>query len=134
MAKITNIEGIGKAFGLKLEKSGIPDESGLLAEDFDRKGRKSLAKRTGIDEKQILKWVNRAKLSRIRGVGSQYADLLEVTGFDTVRELAQRKAATLHAKMAAVNKAKNLVRQMPSEKQVSNWIEQAGALPRVVTC
>jgi len=37
--------------------------------------------------------VNHADLCRIDGVGSEYADLLEAAGVDTVPELAQRNAA-----------------------------------------
>jgi predicted flap endonuclease-1-like 5' DNA nuclease len=98
-----------------------------------RKGRKQLAVQAGIDEKQILKWVNRADLSRVRGIGPQYADLLEAAGVDTIPELAKRKADNLLAKMAEVNQGKKLVRKMPVEKQVFDWIEQAKKLPRVVS-
>ena len=133
MAKITEIEGIGQALGAKLEEAGVPNQSQLLEQGCDRKGRKALAEKTGLDEKRILKWVNRADLARVKGIGSEYADLLEEAGVDTVPELAQRNAANLHAKMEEVNGAKKLVRQMPSEKQVTDWVEQAKVLPRVVT-
>ena len=53
-------------------------------------------------------------------------------GVDTVPELAHRNAANLHEKMKTVNEAKELVRRLPSEKQVESWIEQAKALPRAL--
>ena len=81
----------------------------------------------------ILEWVNHVDLYRIKGVGSEYSDLLEAAGVDTIPELAQRKAANLIQKMIEVNKAKKLVRQLPVEKQVADWIEQAKKLPRVIT-
>jgi hypothetical protein len=34
--------------------------------------------------------------------------------------------------MSEVNEEKKLTRQPPSEKQVSDWIEQAKSLPRVI--
>jgi len=71
-------------------------------------------------------------LYRIKGVAQEYSDLLEEAGVDTVPELAQRKAANLHAKLVEVNDAKKLVRQLPSEKQVEEWVSQAKKLPRVV--
>lgn len=46
-------------------------------------GRKQLIVGTGIRDKLILKWTNRADLARIKGVGGQYADLLEASGVDT---------------------------------------------------
>lgn len=80
----------------------------------------------------MLNWVNRADLSRIKGVSTQYADLLECAGVDTVPELAQRNAANLQAKMAEVNEEKNLVRKVPSPSQVEDWVAQAKELPRAV--
>jgi len=35
--------------------------------------------------------------------------------------------------MTEVNEAKKLVRHMPTLKQVEDWVEQAKALPRVMT-
>ena len=97
------------------------------------KGRKELAAKTGISETLVLKWANRADLARIKGVGSEYADLLEVAGVDTVTELATRKPENLLAKMSGVNEAKKLVRKMPVLSQVEDWVKQAKALPRVMT-
>jgi predicted flap endonuclease-1-like 5' DNA nuclease len=96
-------------------------------------GRKALAEQTGISGKLILEWINRADLYRIKGVSEEYSDLLEAAGVDTVPELAQRNAENLYAKLGEVNAAKKLVRRLPTQSQVSNWIEQAKALPRVVT-
>ncbi len=91
-----------------------------------------MAAKCDISEKLVLKWANRADLARIKGVSTQYADLLECAGVDTVPELAQRVPANLHAKMASVNEEKNLVRKVPSESQVEDWVSQAKALPRVL--
>ena len=40
--------------------------------------------------KKILKWVNMADLYRIKGVGSEYSELLEAAGVDTIKELRNR--------------------------------------------
>ena len=97
------------------------------------KGRKEIATKTGISDAKILEWVNRADLFRVKGIGSEYSDLLEASGVDTVVELASRKAENLAKKMAEVNAEKKLVRQLPSEKQVEAWIDHAKTLPRVVS-
>jgi predicted flap endonuclease-1-like 5' DNA nuclease len=81
----------------------------------------------------ILRWVNQADLFRVKGVGEQYADLLEAAGVDTVPELAQRRADNLRKRMIEVNEQKGLVRRTPTESQVAAWIESARGLPRVVT-
>jgi len=133
MAKIVDVEGIGSKYAGKLQKAGVSTTDALLKAGMTPKGRKELAEKTGIGDALILQWVNHVDLYRIKGIGSEYSDLLEAAGVDTVPELAQRKAANLTQKMAAINKEKKLVRKLPVEKQVSDWIEQAKKLPRVIT-
>jgi predicted flap endonuclease-1-like 5' DNA nuclease len=131
--KIIDIEGIGPVYADKLGKAGIRSVEALLNKGASDRGRKEIAATTGIGHTLILEWVNRADLYRIKGVGSQYSDLLENAGVDTVVELSKRIADNLYAKMIEVNKAKNLTNQMPGLKQVKKWIEQAKKLPRVVS-
>ena len=133
MAKLSDIEGIGKKYAAKLSKAGIGSLEKLLERGCVKKGRKEIAETCGVSEKLILEWVNRADLSRIKGVSTQYADLLECAGVDTVPELAQRNAANLQAKMDEVNAAKKLVRQLPAVSQVEKWVLQAKELPRVIS-
>jgi len=132
MAKLADIEGIGEVYASKLEQAGCASQAELLSAGGTKKGRKSLADASGLSEKQILNWVNRADLARIKGVSTQYADLLECAGVDTVPELAQRNAENLHAKMIEVNGEKNLVRQVAGASQVADWVAQAKELPRAI--
>lgn len=97
-----------------------------------KKGRVDLAEKVGISEKLILKWANHADLARIKGIGGEYAELLEASGVDTVPELATRKGENLYKKMVEVNDEKSLVRKLPTENQVKDWIEQASKLPRIL--
>lgn len=70
---------------------------------------------------------------RINGVGSEYSDLLEAAGVDSPPELAQRNAANLAITFQEVVAARpTIVRRIPTEAEVTDWIEQAKALPRVV--
>jgi len=133
MAKLAAIEGIGEAYAAKLEAAGITSLEDFLKKCADKKGRKAMAEKTGISEKLVLNWVNRADLARVKGVSTQYADLLEAAGVDSVPELAQRNSDNLQAKMAEVNEAKKLVRKVPTTSQVADWVAQAKELPRVVT-
>ena len=133
MTKLIDIEGVGPAYAAKLEAAGVKDEEALLKMGATPKGRKELADKTGIGDALLLKWVNHVDLYRIKGVGSEYSELLEAAGVDTVPELAQRKANNLVQKMTAVNQEKKLVRKLPVESQVADWIEQAKKLPRVIT-
>jgi len=132
--KIIDIEGIGPVFAEKLKGAGVRSVNSLLDAAATRKGRKQLAEKSGIDETLILKWVNMADLYRIKGVGSEYSELLEKAGVDTIKELAKRKPDHLFAKIAEVNsQGKALVRQLPGKKVVENWVEQAKKIGPKVT-
>ena len=130
---VTSIEGIGPAYGQKLRNAGIRNLADLLKQGSTRSGRAALARQTDISDKLILVWVHQADLHRIWGVGSEYADLLAAAGVGTVLTLAQRNPANLHQKLVEVNGEKRLVREVPGQNQLDNWIGQAKDLPRVVS-
>jgi len=132
MTHLSEIEGIGATYTEKLEAADIHSIEKLLELGCEKKARKELAEQTGISEKLILNWVNRADLARVKGIGTQYADLLEHAGVDTVPELAQRRPDNLHAKMQEVNETKKLVRSLPALSQVEKWVAQAKELPRMI--
>ncbi len=133
MTKLTKIEGIGGTYAEKLQAIGINSIEALLEQGATSAGRKAIVEQTGISNKLVLDWVNRADLMRVKGIGEEYADLLEAAGVDTVPELAQRNPANLHAKMVDINHDKNLVRRAPSIGQVETWVAQAKELPRVIS-
>jgi len=135
MATLETIEGVGKTQANKLRKAGVGSTAALLSAGGKKKGRADLAAATGLTEHQILEWVNRVDLMRVKGVGSEYSDLLEQAGVDSVPELKKRKAAALHAKMLEVNSARKrpLVRRPPSLSEVERWIESAKSLDRAVS-
>ena len=93
----------------------------------------ALAEETGISDKLILKWANHADLFRVKGVGPQFAELLEAAGVDTVKELAHRKAENLAAKMVEVNEEKKLVRRVPVVAEVQKMVDFAKELQAVLT-
>ena len=131
--KIEEIEGIGPAYAEKLAAADITTTDHLLKLCCDAKGRKSTAEKTDVSEAQLLKWANMADLMRISGVGSEYSELLEAAGVDTVKELRNRNAENLAAKMMEVNEAKKLTRTVPSEKVVTGWVDQAKTLDPLIT-
>ena len=133
MANIKDIEGIGPAYATKLATAGVKTTDKLLDVAASKAGRKKLAEETSLSESNILEWVNRADLFRVKGIAEEISDLLEFSGVDSVPELATRNAENLHAKMTEVNDAKKLVRKVPSLGQVENFIAEAKTLPKVVT-
>jgi len=123
--KITTIEGIGRVYAKKLGEYGIRTTADLLEKAGSRQGRDELAKQSGISATNILKWVNRADLMRVPGVGKEFSDLLEAAGVDTVKELRLRNANNLHNSLVEKNAEKKLAKRTPSLSEVEGWIEAA---------
>ncbi len=137
MTKFNNpidyIEGIGPTFKSKLAYCGVETIKDLLARGTTRKERELLAEQSGISSNLLLKWINSADLMRIKGIGSEYANLLEVAGIASVIELAQQKPHPLLETILIVNEEKKLVRRPPNESQVEDWVDQARHLPQLIS-
>ena len=132
--KIEEVEGIGPVYGEKLRKAGINSVDQIHKIGCNPAGRKELAETTGLDASLILTWVNMADLFRIKGIGSEYAELLKKSGVDTVKELRNRNPENLLAKMTEVNSAgRQLVRSLPALSMVQSWVTLAKELDPMVT-
>ena len=131
--KIEEVEGIGPAYAAKLTTAGVDTTDELPERGATPAGRKSLEGATGITHALILEWVNHVDLMRIKGVGSEYSDLLEAAGVDSPAELAQRNAANLARTFQELDAARpNTVRRVPSEETIAGWIRQAKSLGKTV--
>ena len=133
MAKLADIEGVGRVNAAKLQKAGVRSTDSLLKKGGTRKGREEIVKLSRIDKDLILQWVNHVDLYRIKGVGSEFADLLEAAGVDTVVELSKRDAKKLAETLATVSAKGNLTNRVPTVKMVKGWVAQAKKLPRAVS-
>jgi predicted flap endonuclease-1-like 5' DNA nuclease len=130
---VVEIEGIGPERAGRLAQAGIVTTDDLLKQAGGPGGRRELAAATGFTTALILEWANRADLLRLDGVGSEYADLLEAAGVDSPVELAHRNPANLAAKLREISDAKpDIVRRVPGESQLADWITQAKSMPRMV--
>ena len=130
---LTSIQGINEAIEAKLNRAGINNVNDLLAEGGSPQGREEIAARSGLSAEQILKFVHYADLFRIKGLMAQTAALLEAAGINTVAELGQRNAATLQVKLQQINDAKKIMRAVPTEQHLAEWIEEAKTLPKMVS-
>ncbi len=128
MAKISTIEGIGPAFQEKLEGAGIATVEALLEAGASDSARAALAEATGIPQKRIDTWVGMADLFRVKGIGSQFAELLVRSGIGSVSELAGADATALRATLEVSNEEKNMVNKIPSVDTLSNFIAEAASL------
>lgn len=132
MTDIEKVEGIGPVHAKDLTKAGVHTTEDLLREGTTPTGRKEIEEVSGIPHKLILKWVNMVDLFRIKGVSEEYSELLKEAGVDTIPELSQRNPEHLYNMVVEINDKKNLVRLLPSENEIKDWIEQAKTLPRVI--
>lgn len=132
MARIDEIRSLDHKQATRLRKAGVRTTDALLRRAATRASRSQLSAETDIATADLLKWVNVADLMRIKGIGGEYAELLALSGVNTVRELRRRNGVALTAKIMAVNGRKDLVRRLPTESMVEGWIERAGDLEQVV--
>ena len=130
---IEDIEGIGPFYGDKLRGVGIAWIKQLLVRGANKEGREEIATASGIAHPLILKWTNMADLLRLWGVTPNWAELLEASGVDTVKEIKHRVPDNLLAKMTEVNAVKRLAPTLPAIELVTSWVEQAKAVPPILT-
>jgi len=132
--KLIEIKGIGPAYSATLnEKLGISFVEEYLELTASKKGRDEVAVKTGIAPGLILQWANMADLFRIKGIAEDFSHLLELSGVDTVKELRNRNAVNLHAKLTEVNTAEGYAGRTPGLAEVEDWIAQAGAMVPKIT-
>lgn len=132
MASIDSIECIEIKEATRLRKNGVRTTEALLKKAGTRRGRKDLATAAGLGDREVLDWVNRADLMRVKGIGAEYSDLLEAAGVDTVKELKTRSPAALTKRMGTINSKKKLVRRLPTETMVERWVSEAKKLKPAV--
>lgn len=125
---IADLDGMSPDVARLLKAAKIRTTGRLLEAARSLRGRKALATKTGLTEKQLLRWANMADRMRIKGIGEDNAKLLEAAGVVTVRELKYRNPAKLAQSMSDANARRKLVRILPTEGAVKRWIEAAGKL------
>ena len=67
MTKLSDIEGSGPAYSDKCTETGMGPVEKLLEIYCVEKNRKATSNTTGINERLIPEWVNRADLSGVKG-------------------------------------------------------------------
>jgi predicted RecB family nuclease len=128
-SSISDLQGLGPDFAVQMKKAGIRTTEKLLETAKSLKGRQMLVEKTGIGQDELLRVVNLIDRMRVRGVGQDYATLLEAAGVKTIRELRNRNPARLAEAMAKANVERKVVRVLPSEQTVGRWIDFAKTLP-----
>ena len=129
---IESIEGIGEGFGKRLKADGISTTEALLELCASDAGIARVCKCVELDEDTVKNWGTMADLMRIKGLGGQWAELMWRAGVSSVQDLAQREIEPLRARMREVNEEEHRVTELPGEKRVRKFIEDAGQLDAVL--
>ena len=132
-ANITDIEGIGPKYGEALGKVGISTVEQLLEQCASEDAREKCAETTGLNAKSIERWVKMSDFFRLTGVGGNEAELLEVSGYNNMAELAGATAGDVLSKLQATNAEKSLAPSVPEESVIDSWISRAKSLPAKLT-
>jgi predicted flap endonuclease-1-like 5' DNA nuclease len=125
MPSIGQIEGLDSKSATKLRKAGIRTTEGLLKVAASKRQRSELADLAGVDAEALLGWVQRADLMRIKGIGGEYAELLDAVGVSTIRALRRRNPGALAAAISEINDRKRIVRRLPTDSMVVQWVALA---------
>jgi small subunit ribosomal protein S2 len=126
---ITDIEGIGPKYGETLSKAGISSVEQLLEQCATAEARAKCAETTGLNEKSLERWVIMSDFFRLAGVQGNEAELLEMSGYNNMAELAEAAADDVVAKLQATNDEKSLAPSVPEKSVVEAWIAEAKSLP-----
>ena len=131
---ISDLEGLNQKISVRLAKIGIIKLNSLINANLeDIQARIDLK---GFSDEEIKdfkynlpRWQQMAELYNIKGIGSQYSDLLvEVeVNLDTLRNFSGDPRDLLD-KIETYNTTHNDVRRLPGLKDLESWIEQAKSL------
>jgi predicted flap endonuclease-1-like 5' DNA nuclease len=126
---LTAVAGIGHVYAQALgERAGIRTTGDLLSRVRDTAAQEQLAQDTGISQELIGRWVHRADLMRIDGIGRDFAVLIDYAGIYSTADLAQCTPVDLYERLRAANVDHKLVTRLPPVSEVQDWITQAQSL------
>lgn len=130
---ITELDAITPGIANILKSNKIRTTARLLENAKTPKKRQTLAEKTGIPVSQILRCATMADRLRVKGVGRDHAELLEIAGVKTVQDLRYRNPANLAEAIAEAVAARKETVLLPSQKVVCRWIESAKKLKNEVS-
>jgi predicted flap endonuclease-1-like 5' DNA nuclease len=122
---IESIEGIGAGFGMRLRADGIDTTEKLLDLCASEEGVARVCKCVDLDEDTVRNWGTMADLSRIKGLGGQWAELMWAAGVTSVQNLAAQEIEPLRARMREINEKEHRVAELPGEKRVTKFLAEA---------
>lgn len=130
--EIEEIEGIGKGYGKQLRKIGISRTGDLINQCAKPDDIRPIAETMKLEDWVIGSWTSMADLCRIKGIGGQFAELLDFSGMHSVQQLAKANASGLLARITETNEKEHRVSEVPNVETVKSWIEYAKELAPMI--
>jgi predicted flap endonuclease-1-like 5' DNA nuclease len=129
---IRNVEGIGDEYQCKLEYIGIKTVSELLAKSQTEEERSDIAERSGIAAGYIDNWATMLDLTRVDGIGYQFAELLTYAGVKSVEDFRKRNPQNLYKTIHEINLKKNFSGTVPGPELLADLIEKSKEITNVI--
>jgi len=108
-----------------LNGAAVEATEDLLAKAATDKGRKALAKASGLSLERVMALATLTDLLQIRGVGPKMALLFQGCEVKTAAELAKQDIKVLYPRMKEVNRKLQISEVLPSEELVASWLRAA---------
>jgi len=129
---LIEIIGLEEKYANLLKKEGIKSVEDLIPLTYNQI--RKIARKINISVKVLDTWQEHADLMRIEGVTPYFANILNLAGIDSVKELGGRRAKTILDKMKLLKKENSKVfTKIPSLSVIENWIELARSLAGVIS-
>ncbi len=130
---IIDVKGIGLGYTKILNRFGIETTGDFLKRTQHPASRKKLSKKTGIEEKRIMKWASICDLIRIEGIAETWSELLIELGINSVQELASEDFTNMWNRIDRHEIRKgDMVKKKPTKEQVKKWLEDANNLQPIL--
>jgi hypothetical protein len=116
----------------RLSAAGIKHSKHLFDRGATPADRVALAEETGIPAGDLQELVSLADLARVGGMGPVFVRLFYEAGVDSLATLAGWAPEALFERLHAANRERGLSHVVPSLKDVTNYVEKARELPKVI--
>lgn len=127
-----DIPGVDPEQVRRLSAAGIKHSKHLFDRGATPADRAALAEETGIPADALLELVSLSDLARVGGMGPVFVRLFYEAGVDSLTTLAGWAPGALFERLHAVNRERRLSHVVPSLKDVTNYVEKARELPKVI--
>jgi hypothetical protein len=105
----------------ELPKVGVTSLDDLLSRTKEKWERDELALRLLVSKEELIHWVEKAQMVRLKGLGVENLRLLEGAGVHSVSDLAAEDAERLHQRMEEIYQG----RRIPKKSKIRIWIKEA---------